>query len=84
MVTPILLASTLQTHGTFYIIVVLLAAAFLFVLLTLPETKVIVLHTGNRLSTEAAGKCDIGCFCLTAKTVSYVVTRAPKGGAASS
>jgi len=38
--TPVLLASQLQTYGTFYIYSLLLAAAFLFVLLTLPETKV--------------------------------------------
>ncbi len=40
MVTPILLASVLQTAGTFYILSVFLAAAFVFVLFTLPETKV--------------------------------------------
>ena len=39
MVTPILLGSVLKTAGTFYILAVFLFASFLFVLLTLPETK---------------------------------------------
>lgn len=39
-VTPILLASSLQTHGTFLLLVGVHVFAFLFVLLTLPETKV--------------------------------------------
>ena len=39
-VTPVLLASTLQTFGTFYLLVGVHIAAILFVLLTLPETKV--------------------------------------------
>ena len=39
--TPILLASPLQSHGTFYILAGLNLAGFLFVLLTVPETKVI-------------------------------------------
>lgn len=40
MLTPILLASSLGIHGTFYLLSAILALAFLFVLLTLPETKV--------------------------------------------
>ena len=40
MATPILLGSSLGTPGTFYIIGGLLFLAFLFVLFTLPETKV--------------------------------------------
>lgn len=39
-VTPIMLASPLQTFGTFYLLVGVHIAALLFVLLTLPETKV--------------------------------------------
>ncbi len=40
MVTPILLGTDhLGTSGTFYIIAVNLLVSFLFVLLTLPETK---------------------------------------------
>ena len=39
-VTPILLASSLQTHGTFYLFAGVHLAATLFALLTLPETKV--------------------------------------------
>ena len=39
-VTPIMLASPLQTFGTFYLLVGIHIAALLFVLLTLPETKV--------------------------------------------
>ena len=38
--TPVLLASQLQTYGTFYIYSILIVAGFLFALLTLPETKV--------------------------------------------
>lgn len=38
--TPVLLASPLQTFGTFYLLVGVHIAAILFVLLTLPETKV--------------------------------------------
>ena len=38
--TPVLIASQLQTYGTFYIYSLLLAAGLFFVLLTLPETKV--------------------------------------------
>lgn len=40
MLTPILIASPLQIHGTFYLLSVCLLAAFLFVLFSLPETKV--------------------------------------------
>lgn len=39
-VTPIMLASPLQTFGTFYLLVGIHIAALLFILLTLPETKV--------------------------------------------
>ena len=39
-VTPLLLASPLRTFGTFYLLVGVHVAAMLFVLLTLPETKV--------------------------------------------
>lgn len=39
MVTPLLLGSELKTAGTFYILAGFLFASFLFVLLTLPETK---------------------------------------------
>lgn len=39
-VTPIMLASPLQTFGTFYLLVGVHVAAMLFVLFTLPETKV--------------------------------------------
>ena len=39
MVTPLLLGSTLGTARTFFILSIFLFAAFLFVLLTLPETK---------------------------------------------
>ena len=39
-VTPILLASSLQTHGTFYLFAGVHIVATLFALLTLPETKV--------------------------------------------
>ena len=47
-VTPVLLASTLQTFGTFYLLVGVHIAAILFVLLTLPETKVkLVSVNGN-------------------------------------
>lgn len=45
MLTPILLASPLQVDGTFYIISLFLFMAFLFVLLTLPETKVVMVMT---------------------------------------
>ena len=38
--TPVLIASQLQTYGTFYIYSLLLAAGLFFVLLTIPETKV--------------------------------------------
>ncbi len=38
--TPLLLSSALQTHGTFYILAGLNALAFIFVLTTVPETKV--------------------------------------------
>ena len=40
MATPILLGSSLGTSGTFYILGGLLLLAFLFVLFSLPETKV--------------------------------------------
>lgn len=40
MLTPVLIASPLRIHGTFYVLSAMLVAAFLFVLLTLPETKV--------------------------------------------
>lgn len=40
MLTPILIASPVGIHGTFYLLSGLLLAAFFFVLLTLPETKV--------------------------------------------
>ncbi|XP_019859149.1 PREDICTED: galactose transporter-like [Amphimedon queenslandica] len=39
MVTPLLLSFVLKTTGTFYILAGFLFASFLFVLLTLPETK---------------------------------------------
>ena len=39
-VTPLLLASPLRTFGTFYLLVGVHVAAMLFVLFTLPETKV--------------------------------------------
>ena len=39
MITPLLLGSVLKTAGTFYILAGFLFASFLFVLLTLPETK---------------------------------------------
>lgn len=39
MLTPILIASPLGIHGTFYLLSVMLLAAFLFVALTLPETR---------------------------------------------
>jgi len=39
-VTPILLASSLQTYGTFYLFAGVHLAAILFALFTLPETKV--------------------------------------------
>ena len=42
MLTPVLLASPLQIHGTFYVLSGALFAALLFVLLTLPETKVTI------------------------------------------
>ena len=38
--TPIMLASALQTYGTFYFLATVNFAGFFFVLLTLPETKV--------------------------------------------
>ncbi len=38
--TPLLLSSDLQTHGTFYVLAGLNALAFIFVLTTVPETKV--------------------------------------------
>jgi len=38
-VTPILLASSLQTYGTFYLFAGVHLAAILFALFTLPETK---------------------------------------------
>lgn len=37
--TPIMLASALQTYGTFYFLATVNFAGFFFVLLTLPETK---------------------------------------------
>jgi hypothetical protein len=40
LLTPVLLASPLQTFGTFYILVGVHIAAILFALLTVPETKV--------------------------------------------
>ena len=40
MVTPLLLGSSLGTAGTFYILGGVLLASLIFVLLTLPETKV--------------------------------------------
>lgn len=45
LLTPVLLASPLQTFGTFYVLVGVHVAAILFVLLTIPETKVIVYST---------------------------------------
>ena len=41
--TPIMLASPLQTFGTFYILAGVNIAGFFFTLLVLPETKVIQL-----------------------------------------
>ena len=38
--TPIMLASALQTFGTFYFLAGVNLIGFFFVLLTLPETKV--------------------------------------------
>ncbi len=50
MVTPILLGSEhLGTPGTFYIISVFLFMAFVFVLLTLPETKGVSLEEMDQL-----------------------------------
>ena len=43
-VTPLLLASPLRTFGTFYLLVGVHVAAMLFVLFTLPETKVHLVH----------------------------------------
>jgi len=40
-VTPVLLASSLQTSGTFYLLVGVQIAGLLLVLLALPETKVV-------------------------------------------
>ena len=40
MLTPVLIASPLRIYGTFYIISVALFMSIIFVLLTLPETKV--------------------------------------------
>ena len=40
MLTPILIASPLHIHGTFYLLSGCLLAAFFFVLFSLPETKV--------------------------------------------
>ena len=40
MLTPVLIASSLQIHGTFYILSGALLVAFFFVLFSLPETKV--------------------------------------------
>lgn len=40
MLTPVLIVSPLKIHGTFYLVSGALVAAFLFVLFTLPETKV--------------------------------------------
>lgn len=40
MLTPILIASPLGIHGTFYLLSAMLLTAFLFVALALPETKV--------------------------------------------
>lgn len=51
MVTPILLGSFLGTGGTFFILGGLLFASFLFVLLTLPETKV---RAMNKLEIDIA------------------------------
>lgn len=42
MLTPVLIASPLRIYGTFYIISGALFMAVIFVLLTLPETKVCV------------------------------------------
>lgn len=38
--TPILISSGLQTYGTFYVLGVVNVLAFVFILMTLPETKV--------------------------------------------
>ena len=54
--TPILLASPLQTHGTFYVLAGVNLAGFLFALLTLPETKVVdfgSVHVNAVLSNKA-------------------------------
>lgn len=40
LITPLLLNSLLHTYGTFYVLSACLLLAILFVLLTLPETKV--------------------------------------------
>lgn len=40
MLTPVLIASPLRIFGTFYIVCVALLVGVIFVLLTLPETKV--------------------------------------------
>ena len=63
-VTPVLLASTLQTFGTFYLLGGVHIAAILFVLLTLPETKVklvsvkcvMVMNTFNRTVSNLQGE----------------------------
>ena len=40
MLTPILIASPLRIYGTFYLVSCALIAALVFILVTLPETKV--------------------------------------------
>jgi len=45
MLTPILIASPFKIYGTFYLLSGMLLAALLFVLFTLPETKVCALCT---------------------------------------
>lgn len=47
MLTPVLIASPLKIYGTFYLLSGALVAGLLFVLLTLPETKVSVLEVSK-------------------------------------
>lgn len=57
MLTPILIASSLGISGTFFLLAAMLALAFLFVLLVLPETKV-----SDRL--HACDTCDSNVYCV--------------------
>ena len=87
MLTPVLLASPLQIHGTFYVLSIALFAAFLFVLLTLPETKVteysgttiiynlLLTHVVNILGIKPRESQHRLCFAMEGENTSFVLSK---------